>query len=138
MTIVLPGWLAISNSMDFRAFTENLIRTESPAHVAMKICWLDPARMFLFEKTTAAFFTQMQKIKAPGAKVTGAAITAFNKALNDVYTMMGILKNMYLPSSLDECESINYEPETKEIKVPLILDHSALGTDGTEDWFTFK
>jgi len=138
MTIVLPGWLAISNSMDFRAFTENLIRTESPAHVAMKICWLDPARMFLFEKTTAAFFTQMQKIKAPGAKVTGAAITAFNKALNDVYTMMGILKNMYLPSSLDECESINYEPDSKEIKVPLILDHSALGTDGTEDWFVFK
>ncbi len=138
MTIVAPGWLAISNNMDFRAFTENLIRLEVPAHVALKICWLDPALMFVFEKTTEELFKQMKKIKDPGAKPANPDITAFNTALNDVYTMMGILKNMYLPSHLDECENINYNATTGEIKVPLILDYSALGSDGTNDWYNFK
>jgi len=138
MTVVAPGWLAISNNMDFRAFTENLIRTEAPAHVALKICWLDPALMFLFEKTTQAFFDEMAKVKAPGAQPSPADITAFNTALNDVYVMMGLLKNMYLPSVLDGCENINYNAETDKIKVPVILNYSALGSDDADEWFVFN
>jgi len=138
MTVVAPGWLAISNNMDFRAFTENLIRTEAPAHVAVKICWLDPALMFLFEKTTEVFFNEMAKVKAPGAQPSAADITDFNTALNDVYVMMGLLKNMYLPSVLDGCENINYNAETDKIKVPVILNYSALGSDDTDEWFVFN
>jgi hypothetical protein len=135
ITVVAPGWLSISNNMDFRAFTEKLIRMEAPAHVAIKVCWLDPARMFLFEKTTEALFTQMKKIKEPAAQPTNQDISDFNTALEDVYTMMGILKNMYLPSKLDECDDINYNEDTKEMQVPLILNYSALGSDGTNEWF---
>ncbi len=138
MTIVLPGWIAISNNMDFRAFTENLIRTETPAHVALKICWVDPALMFLFEKTTAVFFAAMTKVKKTGAVPSAQDITDYNTALDDVYTMMGLLKNMYLPSNLDDCNNINYNADTDKIKVPVILDYSALGSDGTEDWFAFN
>ncbi|MEO6540624.1 MAG: hypothetical protein ABIN74_06535, partial [Ferruginibacter sp.] len=137
MTVVLPGWLAISNNMDFRAFTEQLIRSEAPAHVALKICWLDPALMFVFEKTTEALFTQMAKIKLPGAKPSNIVLTNYNKALDDVYTMMGVLKNMYLPSNLDECENINYNNDTEEIKVPVILNYSALGSGHEKQWYRF-
>jgi hypothetical protein len=49
--------------------------------------------------------------------------------------MMGLLQNMYLPSKLDECENINYNEDTDKIQVPVILDHSALGSDGTDEWF---
>lgn len=138
MTVVLPGWLALSNNMDYRAFTENLIRNEAPAHVALKICWLDPALMFLFEKTTEKLFNQMMIIKMPGANVKPANIDAFNKALDDVYTMMGTLKNMYLPSSLDECENIKYDTENNLIKVPVILNYSALGGEEKDNWYVFK
>lgn len=137
LTVVLPGWLSISSNMDFRAFTENLARTEAPAHAAIKICWLDPARMFLFEKTTAAFFTAMSIIKAVGAKPTPAEITNFNQALEDVYSMMGILKNMYQPSRLNECENINYNETTDQINTPLILNYSALGSNGDTEWYVF-
>jgi hypothetical protein len=137
MTVVLPGWLAISNNMDFRAFTEHLIRSEAPAHVALKICWLDPALMFVFEKTTEALFTQMAKIKLPGAKPSNIVLTNYNKALDDVYTMMGVLKNMYLPSNLDECENINYNNDTDEIKIPVILNYSALGSGHEKQWYRF-
>lgn len=138
MTVVAPGWLAVSNHMDFRAFAENLIRQEAPAHVTVKICWLDPALMFLFEKTTEELFTQMKKIKVAGAKPSAADINAYNAALADVYTMMGLMKNMYLASHLDECENINYNADTNTIKVPLILNYSALGSGEDESWFTFK
>ncbi|MBS1744740.1 MAG: hypothetical protein JST21_01075 [Bacteroidetes bacterium] len=138
MTVVVPGWLSISNNMDFRAFTESLIRTEAPAHVALKICWLDPALMFLFEKTTETFFQQMAKIKIQGAQPTAQDIIDFNTALNDVNAMMGLLKNMYLPSSLNECENINYNAEEDLMKVPVILNYSAIGSDGSTDWFVYN
>jgi hypothetical protein len=138
MTIVAPGWLAISNNMDFRAFMENLVRLEAPAHVALKICWLDPARMFLFEKTTEAFFSKMATMKKPGSAHTAADIKNFNLALEDVYTMMRLMKNMYLPPHLDDCENMNYNAEADKIEIPVILDHAALGDDGTDDWFLFS
>jgi hypothetical protein len=138
MTVVAPGWLSISNNMDFRAFTESLIRTEAPAHVTLKICWLDPALMYLFEQTTEAFFVAMAKVEAPGALPVAQDITDFNAALLNVYTMMGLLKNMYLPSIIDECDNINYNAEADKIKVPVILDYSALGSDGKEEWFVFE
>jgi hypothetical protein len=138
LTIVLPGWLSISCNMDFRAFTENLIRSEAPAHVAVKICWLDPARMYLFEQTTQAFFDAMLKIKAIGTAVVASDILAFNKALQDVYTMMGILRNVYPPSNLDECAMINYNDETDKINTPIILDFAALGAGEDEEWFVYK
>lgn len=137
LTVVAPGWLAISNNMDFRAFTENLIRTEAPAHAAIKICWLDPSLMFLFEETTEVFFNAMAKIKQPGAKPSNTDFTDFNTALNDVYTMMRLLKNSYLPSILNECENINYNAETDKIKVPVILNYSALGSDDADEWYAF-
>ena len=138
LTVVLPGWLAISSSMDFRAFTENLIRTEAPAHVALKICWIDPSLMFLFEKTTEAFFNEMAKMNAVGAKPSKADIERFNKALQDVYTMMGLLKNIYPPSKLNECGDINYNEEIDQMKTPVILNHSALGSSGDEEWYIFQ
>jgi len=138
ITVVLPGWLSISCNMDFRAFTENLIRSEAPAHVAIKICWLDPARMYLFEKTTQVFFDAMAVVKAIGYNATPADITAFNIALQDVYTMMGTLKNVYPPSNLDECSMINYNSDTDQINTPIILNYSALGASEDEEWFTYK
>ena len=138
MTVVLPGWLAISNHMDFRAFTENLVRMEAPAHVAVKICWIDPAAMFLFEKTTEEYFKIMAKLKKPGVSPKKTDIKKLHTALTDVYIMIGLLKNIYLPSRLDECANIDYNKDTDKINVPLILNYSALGDDGENEWFVFK
>lgn len=138
LTVVVPGWLAISSSMDFRAFTERLIRTEAPAHAVLKICWIDPAMMYVFEETTEKLFTEMANIRKAGAKPTTTDVQRFNEALADVYAMMGLLKNIYPPSNLDECGQIDYNAETDEIHAPFILDNSALGSDGSSQWFVFE
>ena len=80
----------------------------------------------------------MTLIKEPGATISNQMIQDFNKSLEDVYTMMGVLKNLYLPSNLDECTTINYNATLDEMNVPLILDHSALGTDEENNWYVFK
>lgn len=40
VTIVLPGYTERFSSMDFRAFMEQLICEEIPAHIIPKICWV--------------------------------------------------------------------------------------------------
>lgn len=138
LTVVVPGWLAICQSMQFRSFTETMIRTEAPAHVALKICWLDPAQMFLFEKCHEEWMKWKNKISKPVYTPTSNDILSYNKALNDMYRMMGILKNMYPASKMDNCEDINYNSTTGEINTPVILNHTALGAGKEEEWFVFE
>lgn len=40
ITIILPGWTYRFANMDFRRFMEKLIRTELPAHILARICWV--------------------------------------------------------------------------------------------------
>jgi len=80
----------------------------------------------------------LKKINKPGFQPQNTDKQSFHTALNDVYTMMGVLKNMYLPSHLDECENINYNNTTDKIFVPLILDYSALASDEKDNWYSFK
>ena len=49
MTVVLPYWPKRFQNPDFRKFFENTLRRETPAHIALKIMWVGPEQMHLFE-----------------------------------------------------------------------------------------
>lgn len=49
MTVVLPYWPKRFQNLDFRKFFENTLRRETPAHIALKIVWVGPEQMHLFE-----------------------------------------------------------------------------------------
>ena len=49
MTIVLPYWPAHLRSLAFREYFEDLVRRESPAHTAVKVCWLSNSSLHDFE-----------------------------------------------------------------------------------------
>ncbi|MEL6140260.1 MAG: hypothetical protein AAFU67_01415, partial [Bacteroidota bacterium] len=49
-TVVLPYWPSRFQNSNFRAFFESTLRREAPAHVALRICWLDPKQMRDFER----------------------------------------------------------------------------------------
>ena len=40
LTVVLPGWLKRFSNLYYREFAENLIRSEVPAHILTRICWI--------------------------------------------------------------------------------------------------
>ena len=49
ITVVLPGWTQRFKHQDFRNFFEHTFRSETPAHIAIRFCWLDFDSMYKFE-----------------------------------------------------------------------------------------
>ena len=49
-TIVLPYWPERFQNSNFRNFFEDTLRREAPAHLGLRICWLDPKQMRAFER----------------------------------------------------------------------------------------
>ncbi len=48
-TVVVPHWPHRFSEIKFRRFFERTLRTEAPAHVFLKICWVSPRQMRAFE-----------------------------------------------------------------------------------------
>jgi hypothetical protein len=49
-SVVLPYWPRRFQDLAFRRFFEDLIREQAPAHVQLKICWIDQVQMEGFER----------------------------------------------------------------------------------------
>ena len=49
MTIALPYWPVHFRNLAFRKYFEDLVRNESPAHTAVKVCWINDASLYDFE-----------------------------------------------------------------------------------------
>lgn len=49
VTIVLPYWSKRFQNPNFREFFEDTLRREAPAHIALRIAWIDPKQMKEFE-----------------------------------------------------------------------------------------
>ena len=125
-TVVVTGWLNISGRMEFRKFVEQKIRMEMPAHVALKICWINPRQMLELEKNYDSFIYQMNKLFDPGNAQNPTAIKAYEKALNNMVNKLSSLSNMYPPSVLDE----PFDFITANSKqTPVILDNTTLSGD---------
>ena len=65
VTILLPGWLYISQNLYFRQYIEQVIREEIPSHVIAKICWVSPQVMADFEKAYEEYLVTMHDCNHP-------------------------------------------------------------------------
>ena len=130
-TVVVPGWLNISARMEFRSFVEQKIRMEMPAHVALKICWIDPRQMWEMETKFKKFVDSLNDLFIPANTTVEAVITAYRTALNEVVAALSSLNNMYPPSALDELLDF----VTGNAKhTPVILDNTALAGGNDRNW----
>jgi len=50
ISIVLPYWPKRFQNANFRIFFEDTLRREAPAHIGLRICWLDPKQMLEFDR----------------------------------------------------------------------------------------
>jgi len=122
ITVVAPGWLKMAEKYDFRKFVEQTVRMEVPAHIAVKICWLDLHQMNALEKAYGEFM----KVLAERNYVE------YNEAWRDEYggclaslvKIFSSLRSIYPPLQL-------YSPGIATDYAPPILDHSMLsGSSG--------
>lgn len=123
LSVVLPGWLPATASMDFRSFVEQRIRSEAPAHVAIKICWLDPLQMDAFETAYTDFMSALLLLR----QCVGNGVSAnYKKALAAMVNLLPQLKNHYPPSILQSCMDVTFDSSGNTTTSPVILNRAAL------------
>ena len=101
-TIVMSGEAGMMNSdLEFRRFAEKAIRTEVPAHLGVKICWVDNKQLTVFEKLFCDWQHEISKDEPNDV--------ALSNKLHRLICLFMKLKNVYPPASLHDCVDGNDE-----------------------------
>lgn len=117
ITFVLPYWADRFYDMNFRGFVEDTIRTETPAHIFVKICWVDFADMKNFEEKYHAWLIENAKELPDSIKRS--------KCLKDLIEAMESLRSVYPEAVLHDCND-------SESENTVLLNHTILGTIKSE------
>ena len=112
-TVVLPYWPVRFQRPEFRTFVEHTLRREAPAHVFLRICWVDACQMTDFEKAYKNWLK---------AKSEGFDNCALTPAQNELIDILFNLKNIYPEATLLDCD------DSSGSENPIILNHTVLGT----------
>ena len=96
LTLVLPYWPNRFQNTDFRAFFQETLRREAPAHIALRICWIDPCQMMDFENKYCDWLVAL----------SGNQACDFDQAHCDIVDCISNFDNIYPPSELISCGSL--------------------------------
>ena len=96
ITVVLNGEDGLANKgMEFRRFAEQTIRRETPAHLGVKICWVNKKELALFSQLYCAWLAEL-------AKQAHDAVTLHNR-LDALLKVFANLNNVYPQATLHDC-----------------------------------
>ncbi len=102
ISVILSGEGGQANSeIAWRRFAERAIRTEVPAHLLAKICWVSREQLALFETAWCAWLAELAK-----TKLDEATLALRLKVLLEIFIS---LKSVYPPASLHDCIDGNDE-----------------------------
>lgn len=110
ISIVLPYWPKNFRKWTFRELFEETIRKETPAHIAVKICWVSCLQMREFEEIYKRWLQEKAK-KKPDEET-------LRDYTNDLNSTLLSLKNVHREAKLHDCKTSNNA---------LILGYSKLG-----------
>ena len=116
VSVILPYWPQRFRNQNFRRFVEQTLRLEAPAHVALKICWVDVCQMRDFE---VAYRDWLKQLALDSCQDAACYLTG---ALNRLLAILPQLKNVYPEATLHDCQESGSEDN------PIILNQTALGT----------
>lgn len=107
--IVLPAYGTRFANQDFRRFCESIIRSEVPAHIMPRVCWIDKQQMAVLEKAHRDWLGVLHGASSvdPVAK---------KQRLIDA---LGQLNNVYPTEQLHDCKSD---------QTGFVIGRTALGT----------
>ena len=120
-TAVLPYWPQRFQNMDFRRFFEDSLRKEVPAHIHIKICWVDQEAMGEFE---TVFFSWL-KLKTEQQYTHPLFLNKNKELIDEQNKLLHLLENfnsIYPETYLFDC---SIEGDSKSI----LLNQSKLGSN---------
>lgn len=113
-TVLMPSWPRKFRSPGFRDLSEKILRLEAPAHVALKICWIDRCQMEAFEAAYKAWLEVNGDCRKSPAEVA--------PYLNTLIELLNNLRNVFPGQTLHDCESEGGAAGR------IILDNSSIGS----------
>ncbi len=111
VSVVVPYWPSRFRNSNFRSFFETTMRRELPAHIALKICWINLESMRSFEQ---AYCTWLRNLSLPKQNCD------FSAAQDALIEQLSELSNEYPGGRLLGCEGPPGEN-------PTVLGFSTLG-----------
>ncbi len=112
-TVIVPAFAGRFLNADFRRFAEATMREAAPAHIHLKICWVDESDLADFEKAYGRWLAEMSRDPVDQGELTDAQ--------NDLLTVMAELRSVYPQVHLHDCTDDGGGP-------PAVLDNSILGS----------
>jgi hypothetical protein len=116
MTVVLPAWPKRFQDWTFRQFVERILREEAPAHLALKIAWVDLYTMQKFEAAYQGWLEQLT-LRASQGYVYGQT-----PALETLLRVLSDLQSIYPAATLADLENSDFTQN------PVILNQTPLGS----------
>lgn len=118
MSVVAPAWPVRFQNPIFRAFVEETLRLEAPAHILLKICWIDHEEMREFEdclemwECELACLNQYLKADCTCEKESGLYdeevledCEVYREALSRIIDKLHSLEQVYPAARLHDCET---------------------------------
>ena len=115
VSIVLPYWPRRFRDVDFRRFVESTLRLEAPAHIALKIVWVDVQQLHQFQTAYRSWLEQLGQYHCQG---TACDLTS---ALNALIEILPCLRNVYPKAKLQDFDQDRLGDS------PLLLNRTAIG-----------
>lgn len=84
-TVVLPYWPQRFQNANFRQFFEASLRREAPAHVALRICWLDPKQLRELERRYRAWMYTLSEVDECGRSSAQNALVRYLFSITSVF-----------------------------------------------------
>lgn len=120
VSVILPGYAPRFTNLAFRHYFERILRSELPAHVVAKVCWISKAQMAEFEKRYREWLEYMTGVRRNDRLLKN------NRTLNRLVRILQNLHSIHPPGTLHDCE------EDKEDR-PIVLGRSHLGSQREQD-----
>jgi len=119
-TIVLPGYLPRFRNITFRKYAEKIFRQEAPAHVLLKICWVNELDMKEFHEVYKKWFDSYGLYRRNQNQEESLLV----QHITNHKALLFKLKNLHTTYP----EGNLYDCQISETSNPIILGNTALGT----------
>ena len=119
-SVILPYWPERFQDTDFRRFFEGTMRMEAPAHVSLKICWVNYTSMAAFQDLYQQWLGALRDYAGELVHVDTAKQDALRVANNKLVAFLGSVHSEYPEARLHDCDT--------GITNPVLLGSTVLGT----------
>jgi uncharacterized protein YegP (UPF0339 family) len=116
ISVILPYWPTRFRDMNFRRLVERTLRLEAPAHIALKICWVNIYQMHEFE---VAYRHWLEQLALESCQDASCDLIG---SLNHLLDILSHLNNVYPEGTLHDCDESGSDDN------PIVLNQTVLGT----------